>query len=544
VVTRGKWLGALGLAATLLLLNASLTFESAWPTPGIRWRGALSIELGALVLAMAAAGRRLPASPGIVRWLAGTWMILVLGHYATVSASALYGREINLFWDLRFVPDVIALLARPERLWVVGVAVAAAVLIAVLAFWLVSRGMRRLRDAARDEGERRVVGGLSAIVVSVWIVAAAGIHLPGTPSFSPAVTPVYARQLRLMAATLRGSIQLAPSPPMSSDLSLLKGADVLLFFIEAYGAVTYDRPEFAARLSADRVRFETAVRDTNRQVVSAFVESPTFGGSSWLAHVSLLSGVEIRTHDANAVLMSQDRDTMVTLFKRRGYRTVALMPGTWQEWPEGRFYGFDVVYGGESLAYKGPPFGWWDMTDQFALARLDDLEVSRTPRPPLFVFFPTISTHIPFTPTPPYQADWRRMLTPTPYEEADLERVYERQPDWLDLGPSYADAVSYVYQSLTGYVRMHADHDVVMLLVGDHQPAAAVSGESASWDVPVHVIASRPQLLERLRQAGFRSGLTPARPGLGPMHRLTPALLAAFGPPGGAEDAETANKYR
>ena len=59
-------------------------------------------------------------------------------------------------------------------------------------------------------------------------------------------------------------------------------------------------------------------------------------------------------------------------------------------------------------------------------------------------------------------------------------------------------------------------------------PAAAVSGEGAPWDVPVHVIASRPAILEALRTRGFRAGLTPSRPSLGKMHTLLPILQAAF----------------
>jgi hypothetical protein len=293
--------------------------------------------------------------------------------------------------------------------------------------------------------------------------------------------------------------------------------------------VSYERPEFAARLAADRAQLEAAVHEADAKVVSAYVESPTFGGSSWLAHISLLTGVEVRDHETNALLMTEQRDTMVTLFKRHGYRAVAVMPGTWQNWPEGAFYGFDDIYGGARLGYRGPLFGWWDMTDQFVLARMDVLEVSRAPRAPLFVFFPTITAHIPFTPTPPYQPDWARVLTDHPYDADDLDRAYARQPDWLDLGPSYADALSYTYQSLTGYVRLRRDREFVMILIGDHQPAAAVSGEGASWDVPVHVVTSRQPVLDRLLARGFRTGMTPAGPALGRMHTLTPALLDAFG---------------
>jgi hypothetical protein len=99
----------------------------------------------------------------------------------------------------------------------------------------------------------------------------------------------------------------------------------------------------------------------------------------------------------------------------------------------------------------------------------------------------------------------------------------------MDLGHSYADAVSYMYQSITGYIRLRADRDFVMILIGDHQPAAAVSGEGAPWDVPVHIVASRRPVLDRLLADGFRRGLTPARPALGPMSSLTTTLLEALG---------------
>lgn len=520
----------IGLAVAVFLLNASLTFQSAWPTPGIRWRGVLSIELAVFLLVLAAASRWLGApSRRTLRWFAAAWSLLVLGHYAEVFATALYGREINLYWDLRFVPDVAALLARPERAWVVLLAAVAALLVLVLLYDVLRWALGRVGAAVAHPRERLALGVLAAAMAMLWVGQRVGAAVPGAPSFSTPVAETYVRQLRRMAETLGHSHALPPSPPMNSDLSLVKGTDVFLLFIEAYGATSYERPEFAARLTADRARLEAAIHDTNRHVVSAYVESPTFGGSSWLAHITLLSGVDVRSHDANALLMAQKRDTLVTAFKQHGYRTVAVMPGLWQNWPEGSFYKFDEIYGGARLDYQGPPFGWWDMTDQFVLARMDALEVQRAPHAPLFVFFPTISTHIPFTPTPPYQPDWTRVLTSDPYEEADVNRAYLRQPDWLDLGPSYADAISYMYQSVTGYLRLRADRDFVMILIGDHQPAAAVSGEGARWDVPVHIIASRPLALDRLIAHGFRAGLTPARPSLGPMNKLTSTLLDAFG---------------
>jgi phosphoglycerol transferase MdoB-like AlkP superfamily enzyme len=300
------------------------------------------------------------------------------------------------------------------------------------------------------------------------------------------------RQVRLAIGGLSTSARVAPSPPMDADLSLVDGADVLLIFMESYGAVSYDRPEFARQLVVPRAELEAAVHATNRQMVSAFVESTTFGGSSWLAHISLLSGVEVRDHETNAALMHEKRETLATVFKRRGYRTIALMPGLKLPWPEGSFYGFDQTYNAERIKYPGPEFGWFDVPDQFALAWFDQNEMLETPRAPVFLFFPTLSTHFPFNPTPPYQPDWRRMLTPKQYDVPDLVQAYSDELDWVDFGPAYVKAMTYSYTMLSGYLRRRADRDLVLILAGDHQPPAAVSGEGQPWDVPVHVIARTP----------------------------------------------------
>jgi len=299
-------------------------------------------------------------------------------------------------------------------------------------------------------------------------------------------------------------------------------------FVESYGAVTWQRQDFVDRLRTPRAQLARDIRETGRSVVSGYVESPTYGGSSWFAHISLLSGLEIRDPNTNALLMTQQRETLVTAFARHGFRTVALMPGLWQAWPEGAFYGFQEIYGGERLAYKGPEFGWWALPDQYTLAKLDEL-VARQPRRPLFVFFPTVSTHTPFTPTPPFQSDWVRLLSDHPFDDRLIEQLFDNQPDWTNLSPSYGNAVAYAYEVIGGYLRKHTGRDVVLIVLGDHQPPALVSGTGQPWDVPVHIIASRPDILDRLKTLGFDDGLTPAAGPISKMHDLLPILLDAFG---------------
>ncbi|MGB7218926.1 MAG: sulfatase-like hydrolase/transferase [Vicinamibacterales bacterium] len=529
--TRETWIRRTKLAAAILLLDVSVTFHNIWPTPAIKWTGELSVELAICLAALAIVSGRLgPPSRAALAWLSAIWPALVIGRYADVTAPALYGREVNLFWDLRNVSAVAAMFASAAPLWLILLTLMAAALVLVLLYAMSRWAFGRIGEAMAQPRERTATLWLAAAAVALFATQAASERVPRVPGFAAPVTQTYAHQVRLVRDALSAdSRSLAPSPAMDSDLALVKGADVFLFFVESYGAVSYERPEFARGLAASRAEFAAAVAATNRHVVSAYVESPTFGGNSWLAHISLLSGVEVRDRDTNALLMTRKRDTLATAFARQGYRTLALMPGTWQSWPEGAFYGFSDIYGGERLAYRGPQFGWWNIPDQFALAQMDALEVSRQTRAPLFVFFPTVSTHIPFTPTPPYQPDWPRMLTDEPYDEMVLLQAYEQQPDWLDLGPSYVGAMSYVYAAIGGYLRQRADRDFVAIVIGDHQPPSVVSGEGAPWDVPVHVIASRNDVLARLQAHGFRAGLTPARPALSRMHALTPVLLDAFG---------------
>jgi hypothetical protein len=122
------------------------------------------------------------------------------------------------------------------------------------------------------------------------------------------------------------------------------------------------------------------------------------------------------------------------------------------------------------------------------------------------------------------------VLTANAFDRVDVERAMARVPDLANLGPSYVRAMAYEYTSLAGYLREHPD-DMLLVLIGDHQPAAAVSGRNAPWHVPVHVIGRGERVLHRLVEQGFRSGLEPRRPAIGAMYQLTPVLLDAFDGP-------------
>jgi hypothetical protein len=467
---------------------------------------------------------------------------LAAGHYADVTAFGLYGRDVNLYWDGQHLANVAAMLTGSTPPWMLAGWLAAAVLTGAVAALAARWALGEVATAAAHTGPRRTLAALAAAVVAAFVVATVTLDPADTDDrddlFAVPVTPLVAGQARLLVgmAGQGTAAGLGASPPLDVPVAL-DGADVVLAFVESYGAVTYDRDAVAGPVATAREALAAAAAGTGRAVVSAFVESPTFGGSSWLAHLTLLSGVEVRDGYAHALLMTEPRDTVVRTFARAGYRTVGVMPGLRQAWPEGAFYGFDRVLDFDALDWRGPRFGWWTIPDQFALARLDALERTPGPRAPVFAVFPTGTSHAPFGPLPPYQPDWDRVLSADPFDAAAVDRALARPPQLADLGPGYTRAIGYTLQSLAGYVRENADDDLVLLVVGDHQPPAAVSGADASWDVPVHVVARPGPVLDALRAGGFSSGVTPPRAPIGGMAGLLSVLLDAFGAASGVARA-------
>jgi hypothetical protein len=463
--------------------------------------------------------------------LSGLYTVLVVGRYVDVSAPALFGRAVNLYWDGQQLPRFLSVAGQHLALWE-----QAAIVLAVAGLlWVLYRSLRwAIAVVAHDAAPAalRSKAALGATAGALVLVAANTAGVEATwPVVSKPVTPTYLRQADLLitAASARSvATALPPSPAFDSDLAALGGADVKLVFLESYGAIVFEDPEARRRLADAGGALARAIQASGRHVVSAYVRSPTFGGASDLAHVSLLSGIDLADPLRHDLLLTTARPTLIDLFRARGYETFGLYPALSWDWPERAFYRFDRFLDGRDLGYRGPQFGYWRIPDQFALARFEALHPVRADSPPRLLFFPTITSHAPFRPVPPYQPDWSRVLSAHPFDDADVERTLADRIDWTDLFPAYVRTIEYTYRWIGGHLAQPSPRDYVLILIGDHQPLRSVSGSGASWDVPVHVISSHPALLERFVARGFRAGLEPRLPALGGMHELTPILLEAF----------------
>ncbi|MFO1351518.1 MAG: sulfatase-like hydrolase/transferase [Gammaproteobacteria bacterium] len=338
---------------------------------------------------------------------------------------------------------------------------------------------------------------------------------------------MYARQVEQVIDARFQTHELPPAPSVvASDFKALGGADVYLVFFESYGATVLDEPDRAQALQPSYAALTQTCADTGWSIASALLDSTTFGGSSWLAHSSVMTGSQIDGPQRYEMILASTRTTLARRFKAAGYRTLALMPGLKQAWPEGDFYGFDDIVPAARIDYRGPAFGWWAIPDQYTLDWLYRNAIAKPDRQPLFVFYPTVMSHAPFSPTPPYQPDWSRLTTSDPFPAEQVSQVFARS-GWRDPSASYIGTIHYNLAVLAGFLRERLHDNALIVVLGDHQPPAIVSGVGASHAVPVHVLSRDPALLDVFLRAGFKAGVLPQRPAVGGIEELYGLILAA-----------------
>jgi hypothetical protein len=314
-------------------------------------------------------------------------------------------------------------------------------------------------------------------------------------------------------------------------LDRLDGRDVVLAFVESYGVSAVEDPRYAPIVGPRLTAMEDAAREAGLHLATGSLRAPSQGGMSWLGHGSVLSGLWLENQLRYDLLLASDRETLVDDFEAAGYRTVALMPAITMAWPEGQRLGYERVYARDDITYAGPPLNWVTMPDQFTWSFLERSIRGESDGRPLFAEIGLISSHAPWTPILPLLDDW---------DEVDDGRVFER---WADQGPTpeelwrdtervrehYARSVGYAVDVLGSYASRFVDDRTLLIALGDHQPAPMITGEQAQRDVPVHVFARDPELLEPFVAWGFRPGGFPPQGAKAPrMDAFRDWFVAAF----------------
>jgi hypothetical protein len=264
---------------------------------------------------------------------------------------------------------------------------------------------------------------------------------------------------------------------------------------------------------------------------SGWLRSPTFGGISWLAHSTLQSGLWIDSQQRYDRVLSGERFTLSQAFGRAGWRTVSDIPSDESDWEQGRrFYGFDQMYNAQNVGYAGPRFSYARIPDQYTFKEFADRELQPGHHRPVMAEIDLVSSHTPWTPIPKL-VPWRTLGDGSVYDG-----MRPSHSSLLDLlgGPdqqrNYARSIQYSLRSLVSFVRHAHDKNLVMVVLGDHQPNTNVSGTGVSHDVPISLIAHDPAVIGQIAHWNWTPGLEPAadQPVL-PMDSFRDRFLAAFG---------------
>ena len=314
-------------------------------------------------------------------------------------------------------------------------------------------------------------------------------------------------------------------------LTGLRGKDVLIAFVESYGRVAIEDPEFAPQMTSLLDAGNSRLRAAGYASRSAFLTSPTFGGGSWLAHSTLLSGLWINNQQRYRNLLASDRLTLNRAFHRAGWRTVDVEPAVTRAWPEGAFYRSDRLYTAQNLGYRGPLFNFSSIPDQYTLSAFQRLERGTPNHPPTMAEMVLLSSHSPWAPLPRL-VDWGKVgdgsvFTGMPKEGDSPEQLRDRGR----IRSAYLQSIEYSVNTLISYVETYGDDNLVLILLGDHQPAPIVAGEGASRDVPVTIVARDHAVLDRMSGWGWQDGLKPApQAPVWRMDAFRDRFLSAFGP--------------
>ncbi|WP_328657330.1 CDP-alcohol phosphatidyltransferase [Streptomyces sp. NBC_00334] len=430
------------------------------------------------------------------------------------------GRGFNLVLDWGLLDDAQSYVADSMGGAAATWAAVGAAALALLLLVLMALAAIRLGELLAAHRERAARGALMA--ATVWMTCAAlGVQTFGVPIATTSASGAAEAQAHRVVDTLRDEAAFAQeakadrfgATPGAQLVPDLRGKDVIFTFIESYGRSAIEDPVMAPGVGRTLDASTEALAEAGFHARSGWLTSATYGGSSWLGHSTFLSGLWVDDQQRYRTVTAGDRLTLTKAFEKAGdWDTVGVMPGVQKAWPEAKWYGLDKVYDAFDVGYEGPKFSWSTMPDQYALEAFQRLEHGRERDRPLMAEVVLTSSHQPWAPIP-RMVGWDEVGDGSVYD--GIEAAGVKAPDIItDSARSkeeYGKSIQYSVTSLTQWLERYGTDDTVLVFLGDHQPLARVSGDRASRDVPVSIVAKDPKVLDAIDDWNWTEGLEPAK---------------------------------
>jgi phosphatidylglycerophosphate synthase len=387
---------------------------------------------------------------------------------------------------------------------------------------------------------RGAVRGVAALTAICAVSAGLSLQLiPGSSVASVGATGLAAQTVRATSAAISdprrfGQATRAPDPestvPTANLLTGLRGKDVIVAFVESYGQVAVRGSSFSPAIDSVLHQQNGMLTSAGWSTQSAWLTSPTFGGISWLAHSTLESGLWVDSNQRYNELLDSQRFTLSDAFKRAGWHTVADDPSDNTTWKPGTtFYHYDQLFNSLNAGYKGPRYSYSTMPDQYTLSEFQRNELTRGHKP-VMAEIDLTSSHIPWAPLPT-MVPWNKLGNGSIFypEHAKAETATQVWRNSNTVKQFYGQSIQYSMTALTSWVTELNDPNLVLIVLGDHQPHTSVSGPGATHDVPISIITRAPSVLKQMSSWHWRSGLLPAPSApLEPMDAFRNQLLNTF----------------
>ena len=520
-------------AVPAVLILLSFLFRLPGLVEGGGFGRLVSPSLDAAVLALAVCLYTWAGLPGftVLGVVLAFLGVTVLSFQAADALIPLFfNRPFELFTDITYLPDLYALLRDTMSAWLFypGLILLIAGLVG-LGIGLYT-GFRYLRRGFQD---RNVRYGFLILLGVLLIVDLSSpmrfIANTAAPRLAEEVGKIAHREQFVQEQQEAFSRQVQDSSRVMRPLEGLEGADVYLFIVESYGYTLYSEPVHFDLIQPELREFQDRLAQAGFRIASTFLDSPSFGGNSWLADSTLATGVRIDNEAAYELLHDSDVKPIAQFFNEIGYRTVVAMPATTYAWPEGEFYRFEQKYYYKDFDYRGPNLKWAPMTDQYVLDFIHRNEVRGASRP-LFIQYVMISSHYPFNMIPRYFEDWSRIGAGSIYHREDSVDVLPIKAGNQTAGAEgYVAAMTYELKLIREYLGNFVEGEALIIVVGDHQPFSGITGKNKPWSVPLHVISRRKDFLTPFFDRGYSEGLIPNQnlPHAG-LETFLPTLLESF----------------
>jgi hypothetical protein len=506
-----RYLPPVMLAVLVVVLNALLGIHRWMPEPRLLLILAATLETAIVAAVLLGAAMLTARSARRVHWpLAAVVMVLVLfgigeGFYQTIF------RESFVPWtDLGFLPALLNMVLGSDAFdspFLVALPVVALAATVTAAVYLLIRWMDSLIRSTTWKTTTAV--GLVFLALA-FPVMLSGFRIPlairaASQARPPTFEPAPVEELAAIAQPeFRGSTE-------EFYFEGIQDRDIHLFIAESYGRTLLTNEAHRPLIQPVYQNVERQLLDAGYRVYSGFLKSPAYGGRSWLADSTLLTGIFVDSqHDYDQVINTTSRN-LTHILGDAGYHRILAAPGTYEAEDAWRaFYAFDDYLLRYDFDYAGPFISFGAMPDQYLMHR--SYQAFADIKAPLFVNYVLVSSHVPFDRLPQYVDDWDALGDGSIFNSLDL-RLFDN--NWLSGGEypeGYVASIEYTLTSIATFITEIVADESLFLIVGDHQPRVPISEPGSTFSVPFHVVSRDSDLVEAFAAFGLTPGIVPDQP--------------------------------